>query len=143
MTSHLTLAGREAAGQHSLGPDAHDSARDMNERAGRVLLALIRGGYVTRGAQAIEMQAALDEGTPYALIHLCDVLLTREAGGAVSRLRTVSPGALTAHDVERARRQLERASDGGSVWQSWQRIVAVLEAVEIAEDAVATTGGQD
>lgn len=142
MTISLTRAGREAAGQHSLGPDAHDSARDMNERAGRVLLALIRGGYVTRGAQAVEMQAALDEGTPYALIHLCDVLLAREAGGYISRLSAVPPTALMTGDMAWARTQRDRAADGSLARQRWDRILGVLEVAELAQAEGAKPGGQ-
>jgi len=64
------------------GPDAYDSVAQMEQRFQRVLRALIVHGYVRDDAASIEMQAALEEDTPYALLHLCDVLLTRTEGSA-------------------------------------------------------------
>lgn len=72
----LTKASFEATGQHSRGPEALDSVVHMEQRGARVLQALIKRGYVRSGGDALAMQAALDEGTPYALVHLCDVLLS-------------------------------------------------------------------
>ena len=44
---------------------------------------------------------------------------------------------LTDDDIQRARKMLAKANDGGAVHQSWSRIVEALELAKIAQDAVA------
>jgi hypothetical protein len=49
---------------------------------------------------------------------------------------------LTADDVERAKKQRDKANFGGGVHQSWTRIVEALEAVLVIEQGLTEQGGQ-
>lgn len=156
MTAVLTKANYAATGAHSVGPDAYDSVAQMELRFQRVLKALIVRGYVRSGTDAIDMQTALNEGTPYALLHLCDVLLTPPVvtatagtapavGAPLPLVAEAIAAPLMDSDLERVRKLRDKAESGGGTWQAWSRILEALELAKIAQDAVeeASVGGPD
>lgn len=142
MMTILTAADRMAAGRPTPGPDAYDSASLMEERATRVLQALIRGGYVTSVVAAQEMQDALNEKTPYALLHLCDVLLLRDARAALAIREGQPADTPTEDDLARVRTQRDRATQGGGTWQAWDRILDWMTRARGAQAGVAEPGGR-
>src|SRR5690606_31882877 len=142
VTTIYTVARRLAEGSPTPSPDAYDSAPLMEERTQRVLNALIRGGYVTSVVAVQEMQDALNEKTPYALLHLCDVLLLRDARAAVAIREGRPVDTPTEGDVELVRKQRDRATQGGGTWQSWDRILDWMTRARRSHAGIAEPGGQ-
>ncbi len=56
----------------------------------------------------------------------------------------LAEGRLLEADLDRPRKLRDKADHGGGVWQSWNRIVEVLELTLIIQDGIAeqATGGK-